>query len=74
MKVRNYVNTLIEMLKNNPEIEDYEVIYSQDDEGNSYQKVNFTPTVVLTSDLGNSYVEIQSIINNPKEGNAICIN
>lgn len=74
MKLRTYVDTLITMLKNNPEIEDYEVIYSQDDEGNSYQKVNFTPTVVLTSGLENSYVEINSQINHPKEGDAVCIN
>ena len=74
MTFRNYTNTLIEMLKRNPEIEHYEVIYSQDDEGNSFQKVNFTPTVVLAENLQNSYVKVASSINNINEGNAICIN
>jgi hypothetical protein len=74
MTFRNYTNTLIEMLKRNPEIEHYEVIYSQDDEGNSFQKVNFTPTVVLAENLENSYVKVASSINNINEGNAICIN
>jgi hypothetical protein len=62
------------MLKRNPEIEHYEVIYSQDDEGNSFQKVNFTPTVVLAENLENSYVKVASSINNISEGNAVCIN
>ena len=62
------------MLKNNPEIEHYEVIYSQDDEGNNYQKVNFGPTVMLTEGLDNSYIEVQSSINHPSEGDAVCIN
>lgn len=74
MTFRNYTNTLIEMLKRNPEIEHYEVIYSQDDEGNSFQKVNFTPTVVLAENLENSYVKVASSINNISEGNAVCIN
>lgn len=74
MKFKNYVNTLITMLKNNPEIEDYEVIYSQDNEGNNYQKVYFTPTIVLTTGLKNAYIEIESTINHPSEGDAICIN
>jgi hypothetical protein len=74
MTFRNYTNTLIEMLKRNPEIEHYEVIYSQDDEGNSFQKVNFEPIVVLAENLENSYVKVASSINNISEGNAVCIN
>ena len=74
MTFRNYVNTLITMLKNNPEIEHYEVIYSQDDEGNGYQKVNFAPTVMLSDNLQDYHIEIESSINKPEEGNVICIN
>ena len=74
MTFRNYVNTLITMLKNNPEIEHYEVIYSQDDEGNGYQKVNFSPTVMLSDNLQDYHIEIESSINKPEEGNVICIN
>lgn len=74
MTFRNYVNTLITMLKNNPEIEHYEVIYSYDDEGNGYQKVNFAPTVMLSNNLQDYHIEVESSINEPEEGNVICIN
>jgi len=33
------------MIKNNPEIENYEVVYARDDEGNQYDKVIFTPSL-----------------------------
>jgi len=74
MTVRNYINALTEMLKKNPEIEHYEVIYSTDDEGNSYQKVNFTPTVMIANGLDNAYVEVQSVINITDKGNVLCVN
>jgi hypothetical protein len=74
MTVKNYTNTLLEMLKKNPEIEHYEVIYSTDDEGNSYQKVNFTPTVMIANGLDNAYVEVQSVINITDKGNVLCVN
>ncbi|BCU97786.1 MAG: hypothetical protein CM15mV19_0210 [uncultured marine virus] len=48
MTLGKYVETLVDMLKRNPEIEDYTVIYSSDDEGNTYSKVNFTPTIMLS--------------------------
>lgn len=74
MTVKKYVDTLIEMLKKNPEIENYEVIYSSDDEGNSYQKVHFTPTVMLADGLENAYIKVQSIVNIDDNANVLCIN
>lgn len=62
------------MLKHNPEIEHFEVIYAQDAEGNTYEKVNFSPTVMLSEGLENSYIKVQSNINNPSKGNVVCIN
>ena len=74
MTVRNYVNTLVEMLKKNPEIEHYQVIYSSDDEGNTFQKVNFTPCVMLSKGLDNNYIVIESSTPEPEDGDVVCIN
>ena len=41
MKAKDYVNNLVEMLKKDPQIGELEVIYSQDDEGNSYHAVYY---------------------------------
>jgi len=73
MTFLQYLNTLITMVKRNPEIEDYEVIYSADDEGNSYHKVVFTPTVMKSKGLENSYIEADSV-KDTREGDVICIN
>jgi len=74
MTLRVYVQTLVDMLKRNPEIEHYTVIYSSDDEGNSYQKVNFTPSVMLSEGLDNNYIVIESANIKPAEGDVVCIN
>ena len=78
MNVSEYVNTLVEMLKKDPEIANLEVIYSQDDEGNSFQKVVFTPTFMKTKGLQNQYVEViveeVDIDEIDKDTTALCIN
>jgi hypothetical protein len=72
MTLGKYVETLVDMLKRNPEIEDYTVIYSSDDEGNTYQKVNFTPSIMLSEGLDNNYLVVESA--EPGEGDTVCIN
>tara|TARA_A100001391_G_scaffold166965_1_gene127211 strand:+ start:314 stop:535 length:222 start_codon:yes stop_codon:yes gene_type:complete len=73
MTLGKYVETLVDMLKRNPEIEDYTVIYSSDDEGNTYSKVNFTPTIMLSEGLDNNYLIVKSA-DKPEEGDTVCIN
>ena len=72
MTLRVYVQTLVDMLKRNPEIEHYTVIYSSDDEGNTYQKVNFTPSIMLSEGLDNNYLVVESA--EPGKGDTVCIN
>ena len=72
MTLGKYVETLVDMLKRNPEIEDYTVIYSSDDEGNTFQKVNFTPTIMLSEGLDNNYLVVESA--EPGKGDTVCIN
>ena len=73
MTLGKYVETLVDMLKRNPEIEDYTVIYSSDDEGNTYQKVNYTPTIMLSEGLDNNYLVVESAAK-PEQGDTVCIN
>lgn len=73
MTLGKYVETLVDMLKRNPEIEDYTVIYSSDDEGNTYQKVNYTPTIMLSEGLDNNYLVVESA-DKPEQGDTVCIN
>lgn len=77
MKANEYVQNLVQLLKKNPEIGELEVIYSQDDEGNTYQKVFYSPSLMKTEGLQNQYVE--GVINiDPDEidveTSALCIN
>jgi hypothetical protein len=44
MLLDEYLTALNELVKKYPNLKDAEVIYSKDDEGNSYHKVNYTPT------------------------------
>ena len=71
MTFNKYLNELIALVKNNPEIGDLEVIYSSDDEGNCYQKVNFYPTIVYTEGPDNQYIEVTE---EETEFKAVCIN
>ncbi len=77
MIVSEYVNNFIQLLKKNPEIGELEVIYSQDAEGNSYQKVFYTPSIMKTEGLENAYVTgVVNIDPNEidEETSALCIN
>jgi len=46
MKFKEYVENLNKLLKENPEIEAYEVVTSSDDEGNEYNEVDRPAEVV----------------------------
>lgn len=72
MKFNKYIDELLALVKNNPEVGELEVIYSQDDEGNTYQKVNFTPSVVHTKGLSDQYIEVT--YKEKTEFKAVCIN
>jgi hypothetical protein len=77
MKVNEYVQNLVQLLKKDPEIGELEVIYSQDDEGNSYQKVNFHACLLKTKGLKNQYIDVEIQIDEyeiDKNTTALCIN
>jgi hypothetical protein len=80
MVLREYLNSILMMIKNNPEIENYEVVYARDDEGNQYDKVVFTPSLMQMSnindvrDLEQVYIAEDSVMLPGEDHNAICIN
>ena len=74
MTVLEYTNNLIQLLKANPEIEDYQVIYSQDDEGNSFGRVVFTPSMMVADSLDNQHINAKAPILEGEKPNVLCIN
>jgi len=74
MTVLEYTNNLIQLLNTNPEVEDYQVIYSQDDEGNSFGRVVFTPTVMIADSLDNQHIQAKAPVLEGEKPNVLCIN
>lgn len=59
MLLKEYIKELNDLVANNPKLLNREVYYASDDEGNSFQKVSYTPSVQYAN--GDSYyVETQS--------------
>lgn len=68
MKLKEYMDNLNKLVKDNPEAKEFDVISAIDDEGNGYNLVFFHPTLgVYDGDEFNTDVD-------PKKFNAICIN
>ena len=81
MKVKDYLNHLNKIIKENPQIKEYELIYSIDDEGNEYNKVNNLPAIVQVENIEeNRFLEIVGFYENgcedinKKDCNALIIN
>jgi hypothetical protein len=72
MKLKEYIDNLNDQVKDNPEILNYDVIYSSDDEGNDFDLVVYTPTIgKFNKDDDGWYQKFDSESSEP---NAICIN
>lgn len=66
MKLKEYIESLNDLIKENPELLEAEVIYSIDEEGNAYNEVYFGPS---TGNYSNGDFDQES-----ENINAICIN
>lgn len=73
MKLRVWLERLNKEIIENPEILDYAVVYSSDDEGNNFDFVQYYPTVgeFKEEERGRGYYTFNSDTANK---NAICIN
>ena len=45
MKLKEYIENLKSLMEKYPEAKDWDVVFSQDDEGNSFHPVYYTPVV-----------------------------
>jgi len=72
MKLKEYIKSLNKMVKENPELNNFDVIYSVDDKGSTYKEVYCTPSVGVFYYNGEFFMD-DDILDNEIE-NAICIN
>lgn len=75
MKLKEYLDNLNKLVKENPDCLEYEVVSSIDDEGNGFNSVYYSPTLGIFEDdefiSGENIDERGRSVN---EINAICIN
>jgi len=57
MNLKDYVDGLNKLLKSNPELAEAKVISSADDEGNSYNFVNYKHSVYYVEKNWSHYIE-----------------
>lgn len=69
MKMKEFVDNCVQLLKDNPEIADFDVISSINDEGNAFNEVTFTPTIGLFNDG-----DFDDVVESTSNLNAVCIN
>jgi hypothetical protein len=75
MKLKDYLDGLLLLVKENPEYQDFEVVYSVDDEGNRFSPICYDPTVGFYED-GEFYCphEFKDFDLTEEKPNSICIN
>jgi hypothetical protein len=64
------------LIKENPQYADLPIIYASDDEGNDYQKVHNTLTLMIVEDIDGRSLEVnnEEEDGDSKKINCICIN
>jgi hypothetical protein len=74
MTLQEYINGLLELVKENPSTADMKVVYAIDDEGNAFHSVGNTPTLGIFED--NEFHQPNDEDNDDEdfEFNADCIN
>jgi len=67
MKLKDYVEALTKLLKENPETGEYLVVTSKDDEGNGFNLVHYPASVGHYDEEEREFKEVQV-------ANAVCVN
>jgi hypothetical protein len=71
MKLKQYLKELNAIVFLHPEALEFEMIYSTDDEGNEYNKVNNVPSLISISNIDdNRFLEIEE----KGKNNAVFVN
>lgn len=76
MKVKEYLDNFNELIKERPEILEYDLVYSSDDEGNNYNKIFYTPGIGYYDKDDNQYYDEDGeyFIEEEYVANSVCIN
>ena len=75
MNFQQYIDSLLDFAKDNPDTLTMKVVYSRDDEWNWFQEVEFDPTKWFFED--GEFIDIESYEDYQKDEsdtNAVCIN
>ena len=74
MKFGEYLKDLNHLVEVNPDCVNWEVAYASDDEGNEFNKVNSTASLVKVSNIeDNRFLEIENF-EAEDDGNAVLLN
>ncbi len=68
MNLKTYIDNLLKLVETNPEALTMEVVTSSDDEGNSYNRVHYTPS------LGRLHVDGDFCTEDSCEPDTVCVN
>ena len=76
MTLREYLQHLSKLVKENPEAWEYEVVYSTDDEGNAFHSVEYNPSIGNFSEAEQDFIERSDsyFVDEEMKENAVCIN
>ena len=75
MTLKQYIEMLQKFVEENPETSEFEVIYAEDDEGNGFGTIAYSPSKGVFVD-GEFYTESNLADEDyqPSDMNAVCIN
>lgn len=74
MKFKNYLASLNKMAELHPETLEFEVVYSSDEEGNTFNRVVYEPTIGVFNGPYNGEFYSGDDIDEDMKPNAVCLN
>lgn len=76
MTLKQYIETLQKFADENPEALNFEVIYSEDDEGNGFNRISYSPSLGVYDEDEGFWTSTNLKENRYKltDMNAVCIN
>lgn len=73
MLLKEWLKSLENMIKRDPNLLDYEIITASDDEGNDFNAVVYTPSIGIWTEE-DEYIPEDQIDEDQKGGKVICLN
>lgn len=76
MKLKEYIKSLQDLVKENPSYEKLNVIYAKDDEGNDFGPIGFSPSLGNLNEDGD-FTQVENFNDIDEEDriiNSVCVN